>query len=520
MQFVHPGALILDRLIWPVGFARPQFISGSAVILPVLGLVLGACLFGMAPAFAGGDGSGSDNPRLLRGGYPGACVNQWECPQPEIRSRQPASAPVVYVLPPTKSRDINCDMMVPGPEYDAACGGQPVMYIPPAATPVAQTSVSQALDVGYLPPAEPGRLMSVEPMWSIGLRGSYLNAASSGGFGVSVLPEFGVSGQTRRGGYAVSASGEIIAETTGANVRIARGALDASWDHAIDRLTGLKAGVNLSASQDSPSAPGTSAGIATQPLILSGSGNLAVTRTIGRVDIALRGGLNRQVYGETALQGGAVVDNSGRNKFGAETSLRASLPITRTVSMFVEGGITRDIYDTASPSLGVRLDSWTYAARAGLSGNWHNAVQGEVAVGYGLRRFDSATLNAAPAWLASASLTYHPEERLSFTAGLSSAFTTPETGTAVVTEVDYIANLAAQYRVNSRWKLRASLSGQRSTFGGAVPDGWSASAGAEADFALNKYTSVTADYLFTAGQSSGAAQESSHQIGLGVRYGR
>ncbi len=532
MQCVHFGAGLLGRLIGPSGFYER-----SKVLSPVLGFVASAFVLAMpvGQAHGAGDGSGTSNP-ALRSGFDNKCTEAWNCP-PATQYPQPARAVIIPHTPAHEaksvqpaSRSINCDMVALDGVYDPACGPRqevgatnliaPEVHAPQRApAPEYVEAPAPVLEDRFAAPREQGRPLGLQPDWSIALRGTYTNDSGTGTFGASVAPEFSLTGQTGRGSYSLSGSGEAIVEM-GGDARLSSGALGVSFDHALDRMTALTGGVNLGLSTASATAPGSSDGIATQPMLISGSGNLAVTRNFGRVAVQLRGSLSRQIYGDTVLQSGVSVNNAERNSFTVDGALRASLPVSRVTSLFVETGLSRDQYDAASTSLGVKLDSWTYAVRAGVSGNWRNILQGEISGGYGLRRFDAAGLSETPAWLAAASLTYQPQDRVSITGSVSSAFSAPETGVGATSQMDYIASLAAQFRVSQRVNLRASLGGQVSYLASTAQTGWSLSTGAGVDYSLNRQTSLTADYLYSRGQSTGGTEQDSHQISLGLRYSR
>lgn len=536
MQCVHFGAGLLGKLFEPIGFYER-----SKVLLPLLGFAAPAVLTIFVPtsqAFGAGDGSGTSNP-ALRAGYGQTCTQGLNCP-PVVQNPQPTYQRAVIIPHAPEAalaseenveRSINCDLIAPAGGYDPACGVPPIKTGPqsvskevyaPIELPPRQEYVevqSQPLGSQYDAPQEQTRPLGLQPDWSVALRGTYTSESGTGTFGASIAPEFSLIGQTGRGSYSLSGNGEAIVEM-GGDARLSSGALGVSIDQSLDRMTSVAGGANLALSSASATAPGTSGGIATQPLLISGSGNVAVTRNIGRVGLQLRGGLSRQIYGDTVLDTGIFVNNSERNSFGVEGALRASLPISRTTSMFVEAGLSRDKYDAPSTSLGVALDSWTYAVRAGVSGNWRNILQGEISGGYGLRRFDAASLSDTPAWLAAASLSYRPEERMSLTGSISSAFSAPETGLGATSQMDYIASLAAQYRFNQRLNLRANLGAQMSYIASTAQSGWSVTSGAGLDFSLNRQTSLTADYVYATGQSVTGTQQDSHQFSLGMRYSR
>lgn len=521
MQKLRSGALILAPFNRPFYCPDLRRTRGrmSGLALSALFLVMPAF-----PAFGGpsGDGSGTDNPALLSGGAAKECAYWWQCQTPDpVQTKSIAPQPIYKSPAPQpanlSSREIECADLPPGAETPYECPVDLETGTPKHAPAPQMRDTPAPIAYNQSTPEEVQRPFAFEPDWNVGLRGGFENGQNGSRFVISVLPSFGMRRSSSRGDVTFTGNSEIALEQ-GGGVRIASGSLSVDANHALGRNTNLTGGASLTASQESAFAPGAAAGISSQPIIVTGIGNGAISHQFGRFGLEARGEIERQVYGATHMSSGAVVDNTSLSRYAFGGGLRASYGMSRTTRMFVDGAIERNVYDAISPSAGVKLDSWTFGLRGGLSLNLGRVVQAEFAGGYGIRQFDAAGLAATPAWLASAEISVRPEERLSFTGSISTEFAVPDSGT-FTSEIDYVAGLAAQYRVNNQLGLRASLGGEwRDVIGG--PDAWQVTAGAGADFAINKQTAITADYGFTAGQTGAAPIEQSHQISLGVRYGR
>ncbi|MCS6761087.1 MAG: outer membrane beta-barrel protein [Candidatus Devosia symbiotica] len=83
--------------------------------------------------------------------------------------------------------------------------------------------------------------------------------------------------------------------------------------------------------------------IATQ--MISGSGNVGITRQFGKFNIGVTGAVDRSVYGATTLTGGTVIDNSEQNAWALNAGLRVGFQITPIFEVFGRAGVGRDVFD-------------------------------------------------------------------------------------------------------------------------------------------------------------------------------
>lgn len=461
-------------------------------------------------AFAAGDGSGSNNPGLLRGGYSKQCADPVICAVQISKNPQP-------VAMTTPSRAAQQQVMAPQACRLESANNVDLTLCPPQKFhPIqAQKPPIDHFTTGSVTPPVP----ELELDWSVTASTSYGNGANGERFEASLQPQISVVHRTNRAEINAGATGTLVKQNRD-EFRLSNGALGFDADFNVNRTTRASSGAQFSISQDSPSALGANDDIVTYPIAFAGAADIGIDHQLGRTNVQLRGSLARDVFRDTQLASSGWTSNQYRNRLGLGFGGRVVHRITPVIDVFVDASAERNIYDAVSPSLGVRLDSWTYAVRAGVSGNWQDVLSAEISVGYGLRRFDSALLSDAPTALVDAVLTYRPDPRLSYSALFSTSLLTPDLGQSASTQVDYAVAVSADYQINDGVAVRASFGAQWSRFSGSSDHAQSYTAGVGADFDVNQHTKVSADYVYGLSESSDNGSEDQHTLSLGVTYSR
>ncbi len=444
----------------------------------------------------GGDGSGANNPDLLRGSYEAGCTNPAICGAPAPAPKRTAHDEPMDLASSAPERKPSGDLLAP------AMPAEPVLYHAPTAS---------------VPPESLGPQVDVD--WRVTLRGSYENGTRGEAFSIGVLPEVSLARQTRRGRLALGADAKLVREDSG-QYRLANTALDFNADTALSRDTELSGGAQLTLSQDGPDDPGVGSDVDMPPRIGTGEIDVALTHRAGRFGVEVRGNALRQLYGDTELEGGGTRSNNYRDRYGFGGAVRGLYRVGGHVDMFVEGSTERDIHDAASPAYGATLDSWTHAVRAGVTGNWDDVVTAEISAGYGLRRFDSDLLDDVPTALLDAELVYRPDDAVEFAARLGTDITAADAADSASAEIAYTAGADWRYMVNDRMTMRASVGGEWTEFADSGETGQSYSAGVGADFNVNAHTMVSADYAYDVSDGSDEAREDSHTVSVGMTLSR
>ena len=355
--------------------------------------------------------------------------------------------------------------------------------------------------------------------WSLAFRGAYVQTTGGNYFEASVVPSMVLRHETLRGGYEFSASAELHRSTI-EELRLGAVRLGFEGDYRFDTSTVLSGNLNLALTRDSANKPGTLPTVAEQSLVVSGDGEVQIERELGPLVFTGRGNAARTVYGPTTLLDASVVDNSYQNNWRAGGGLRLGYRVTPILTAFVDGSVEHQWYDGISPTYLVKLDATDYEGRIGASVKWHELLEAETSIGYGLRRFAEPALGEASSVLYDASLTFRPDETLEIRGAFTTSFGAPGANSAGTARLEYAATGDVAYRVNPWLRLRASAGWRHAELIGTTDTDSGYSAGLGADYLLNEHTTLTGDYAYSYGQATPSPATDEHRVTLGIAFSR
>jgi hypothetical protein len=163
-------------------------------------------------------------------------------------------------------------------------------------------------------------------------------------------------------------------------------------------------------STTNPGSPNLQAGLATLPIETTFGGTAGVDEQLGRVDVTLKGTIDRSVFANSELTDGQSADNDWQNFDQYGGSLRAGYELDPGVKPFVEvSGDTR-IYDPAIDIFGENRNSDGESAKVGATLGITGWLTGEMAIGYLQRTYQDSvfpnisgvTLDGSLLWQATA----------------------------------------------------------------------------------------------------------------------
>lgn len=358
--------------------------------------------------------------------------------------------------------------------------------------------------------------------WSIGLKGSYAaSSTSGGGFLTTLNPAFTATHDGRRLNLVIDGDAEIARPwSASGNVDVTALRLGLAADSALDRSTRISGKAALAFSQKLPGAPELDPLVIQPAQELTGALGLGIERRFGKVNLGLKGDVERTIMGPTTRADTGITDNSSQNLWAADIALRAGLQVTPIFEIFGEAGISRDMFDQASPSLGVAADATGKSLRGGIAGNWNGILTASASIGVGHHDFDAAGLGDISAQLYDASLTYSPDSTLSLTAALSTNIEPTGADANGTARIQHLATAGLSYKVNSWLRLRASADWGLSVLEGNGETERRHGAGAGADYAVNAHTALSADYGYSHRDNSRTGAVDTHTISLGVTLKR
>ena len=378
-------------------------------------------------------------------------------------------------------------------------------------------------------PVAPGSATETEPVqlpfhldWSIGLKGSYTSSSTEGGnFLTTLTPAVSARHDGRHTDLMLEGSAEIARpwDDDGAlDVTALR--LGLATETALGANMRLSGHAAIALDQPLPHSPGLDPLVEVPPQVVTGSAGLGLDRSFGRINLGIKADVERSVYGATTRSDSGVTDNSDRNVWQADASLRAGIQVTPILEVFGEAALGRDIFDKASSSLGVRTDATSTALRGGIAGRWNGVVSASASIGLGRHDFDDAGLGDITARLYDASLTYSPNATVNLTASLSTNIEPTGADANGTARVSHVAAAQLDYSVNSWLRLRASADWGLSVLEGNGETERRRGIGAGADYALNAHTALAADYTYSHRDNSNTGLLDTHTVSLGVTLRR
>jgi len=209
---------------------------------------------------------------------------------------------------------------------------------------------------------------------------------------------------------------------------------------------------------DNPGSPNIQAGLARLPIYTTVGGSAGLGQRFNRVEVTLKGGIDRTAYQQSSFTDGTTASNADRDFDRYLGELRASYELTPGVKPFVEAGADRRVHDLTIDRTGVRRDSDGRYVKAGTTFELERTLTGDIALGYVERSYEDPTLpkisgptfDASLTWLASAltavKLTARTTVDETLLSGVSGAFTRE-----VALEIDHAFRrwLVATLKVNA-----------------------------------------------------------------------
>jgi hypothetical protein len=489
-----------------------------------------------APAEAG-DGSGTDNPALLRGTIGFACADGEICAAPRSAwLTNPASR--AAAAPQTGSPPGNCVALNAAGIVSADCTApargaqQMALQAPKAVTsgpvaahlpaPIAVQPPQPAIDLlptgAIISPETPGD-DAVTGDWSVSLKGSSTWDGRGQRYKIIVGPRGELVFHRVRGDLRLAA-GLDLSYTPGGSVTVDGGSGAIEFNHALARDLTLKAALTLDGSREAINAVTSPSDAAIGALSVLGGADVEVERRMGRMAVALGASVSREYVGDTGLVDGTFRSNAASSWLGFGLSARAGYQLTPILSVYLEGKADRAYYDAIATGTGARADNWTYQGTLGLAGKWSNGLEAELYGGYGVTQYDSGLLTSGGGYVVGGSLSYPVLHRGKVTASLDTSLTPTDSVAGASTKIAYAATLGGSYLVSDWLTLRSALGGNWSVYPGSASyteTGLSANAGL--DWAFGTHTALTADYTLGADWTP-SASGLTHQISVGLTVSR
>jgi hypothetical protein len=161
-------------------------------------------------------------------------------------------------------------------------------------------------------------------------------------------------------------------------------------------------------STDYPGSPNLQAGIAKLPIFTSVGATAGYGHTFNRLDISLKGTIDRTTYQESLLTDGTTFSNSDRNYDQYGVQLRGSYELNPGLKPFAELGVDRREHDLPFDRSGLQRDSNGITPRVGARLDLAGELRGELSVGYTERTYKDPSFQDLRGTIVDGSVVWSP----------------------------------------------------------------------------------------------------------------
>jgi len=155
---------------------------------------------------------------------------------------------------------------------------------------------------------------------------------------------------------------------------------------------------------DNPGSPNLQAGLAELPIYTTWGVAGGVAQRFNRLDLSLKGSVDRTEYEDSKLTDGTTVSNQDRNYYQYKVQGRAGYEVTPGFQPFVEIEADRRDHDAPCTCDTIDRSSHALTPKVGAKFEYARHLTGEAAVGYTNREYVSPDLQPLQGWVLDASL--------------------------------------------------------------------------------------------------------------------
>ena len=263
--------------------------------------------------------------------------------------------------------------------------------------------------------------------------------------------------------------------------------------------------------------PDLAAAVASRPLVASYGSTFGVTERFNRMQVSLRGLVDRSEFEDAQLADGTLLRQSERNLTQYGLQLRAGYEISPVITPFVDVLADSRVYDLRRDSSGLSRDSDGLTVSGGASFALTRFVSGEISAGLQHRSYVDPRLRdlTAPVVLAGLIWTASPLTTVRFNAATGVTETSVPNSSGVLTQT---ATLEVQHDLLRNLSLIGGISLLSNDYDGANITERGFSVTARLDYRFNRWLAMRGSYIYQRLDSSVAGSSfSANTFLLGVR---
>jgi hypothetical protein len=172
----------------------------------------------------------------------------------------------------------------------------------------------------------------------------------------------------------------------------------------LDRETRIDLETRLRVDTQRPGSTELNATAVGRPATYTYGGSAGISHDINRLQLSLRGSVDRSTYEDGKTSTGGTIIQSDRNQTQYGVRLRAGYDLMPGIKPFVEGLVDTRKFDDSVDTSGFRRSSNGVGARVGSTFELTRQLTGEVSVGYQQRKYDDARLRDLRGFVGDAAL--------------------------------------------------------------------------------------------------------------------
>jgi hypothetical protein len=184
------------------------------------------------------------------------------------------------------------------------------------------------------------------------------------------------------------------------------GNLDLRLDATRDTRILLESRLRLDTQR--PGSPDLTSAVQGRPQIWQYGGSAGVTHDLNRLQLTLRGSVDRSDYEDARLSNGAILSQKDRNQTQYGLRLRAAYEVTPGFKPFVQADIDQREFDEKVDSSGYMRSSNGLSGRIGSTFEISRLLTGEVSGGYQNRNYEDNRLKNLRGFVGDAAVLWTP----------------------------------------------------------------------------------------------------------------
>lgn len=254
-------------------------------------------------------------------------------------------------------------------------------------------------------------------------------------------------------------------------------------------------------------------GAVDNPIVENWGGGIELQRTDRKLQVTLRGDIDRDEFESSDLGGGIIQDESDQNNTQYRATARLGYEISPAITPFVEGIYAIRDFDLENDRNGNNRDSDIFELRGGVEIDLGEKLTGEIAVGYVNESFDDPLLDTLNAFTLNGQLNWSPERdtQIAVTLGTTTnnSITPDENGSII-----YNGRIDATRQITDRFSVNAFADAQIET---NDDNNTTLQLGVGTEYWVNRFMAITSEVEYQSFQTdapNSSFDATSGQIGV------